>query len=115
MEVCAIHSFIHAAVTSVIHSSSEYCRPTVKGGSWVWETDWDPNKKALSVRTRGSGFGLWARKNHSSRARLGRGVSKGKFGPGPLGALYSHPESFQSYKWTTEVREMSFIDTWEKF
>ena len=58
VEVCAIHSFIHAAVKSVIHSSSEYCRPTVRGGSWVWETDWDPNKKALNVRTRGSGFGL---------------------------------------------------------
>lgn len=50
-----IHPFIHALlIKSVIHSPSNYCGPPLWGRSWVWDRDWDSNKKALSIRMRRS-------------------------------------------------------------
>lgn len=50
-----IHPFTHALlIKSVIHSSSNYCGPPVWGRSWVWERDWDSNKKALNISMRRS-------------------------------------------------------------
>ena len=48
------HSFMHLLIKSVIHSSSNYCGPTGWGRSWVWERDWDSNKKALHIKVKRS-------------------------------------------------------------